>query len=124
MGTATARAFELAQPVYAPKITTYAEKVFKFIPGYEQQDLEGELLEVLWKCTMRYDPNNGGNFNTFFWRCAKNRTYSIERMSKALRRCAEWVQLDPDAFKLVCDRAIQEASAEEYAIANLTVLST
>lgn len=114
-------AFALAQPVYAPKIRTFSAKVWRFIPGYEQQDLEAELLEVLWKCTLAYHPDNGANFNTFFWRSAKNRTISIERHAKAQRRFAEWVHLDPDEFGLVCDRAISDYSAEEYAIANLSI---
>lgn len=118
---AAATDFECAQVAYAPKIRTYARKVWRFIPGYEQQDVEGELLEVLWKCTEKYNPDNGANFNTFFWRSAKNRTISIERHAKAMKRFAEWVQLDPDVFAFVVDQVIEDFSAEEYAIANLTV---
>lgn len=117
---AIATPFEAAQEMYAPKIRTFAEKMWRFIPGFEQQDLEGELLEVLWKCTLRYHPDNGGNFNTFFWRSAKNRTISIERQAKALKRCAEWVQLDPEIFVVEVDRILREFSAEDHAIANLT----
>ena len=105
--------------MYEPKIRTFAGKMWRFIPGYEQQDLENDLLEVLWRCTLHYHPDNGANFNTFFWRSAKNRTISIERHAKALRRFAEWVQLDPEAFSLVVDQVISDFSAEEYAIANL-----
>lgn len=117
----TATAFELAQPVYSPKIRTFSAKIWRFIPGFEQQDLEAELLEVLWKCTLTYHPDNGANFNTFFWRSAKNRAISIERHAKAQRRFAEWVNLDPDEFVATCDRVIHEFSAEQYAIANLTL---
>lgn len=110
----------MAQEMYAPKIRTFAKKTWRFIPGFEQQDLEGELLEVLWKCTLTYHPDNGGNFNTFFWRSAKNRAISIERQAKALKRCAEWVMLDPDVFTVVVDEILAEFSAEDFAIANLT----
>lgn len=117
----TATAFESAQTMYSPKIRTFAEKVWRFIPGFERQDLEGELLEVLWKCTLHYHPDNGANFNTFFWRCAKNRTTSIERQAKAVKRNVEWVRLEYEEFVTVCDSILREFSAEEYAIANLTV---
>lgn len=120
MRTAAATNFERAQVMYEPKINTFTAKVWKHIPGYEQQDLDGELLEVLWRCTERYHPDAGGNFNTFFWRSAKNRTISIERHAKALRRSAEWVRLDPDVFVLVVDEILSDFSAEDYAIANLT----
>lgn len=117
----SATAFELAQEMYEPKIATFAKKVWRFIPGFEQQDLEGELLEVLWVCTLRYNPDeSGATFNTFFWRCAKNRAISIERSAKAIRRYAEWVRLDPDEFVAVCDSLLSDFSAEEYALANLT----
>jgi DNA-directed RNA polymerase specialized sigma24 family protein len=116
MTAGTLTPFEQAVPVYRPKIRTFAKKVWKFIPGFEQQDLEGELLEVLWKCTLTYHPDNGANFNTLFWRSAKNRTITIERKAKAQKRSAEWVNLDPEDFVRVCDEILSEFSSEDYVI--------
>lgn len=121
MPAAAATPFDHARIMYAPKIRTFASKTFRFIPGYGQRDLEQELLEVLWKCTLTYHPDAGGNFNTFFWRSAKNRTISIERQSKAIKRSAEWVLLDTETLMSVIDGLFHDFSAEEYALANLSV---
>lgn len=106
--------------MYQQKIRTFAGKMWRFIPGYERSDLENDLLEVLWLCTLKYDPDNGANFNTFFWRSAKNRAISIERHAKAQKRFAEWVMLDPEEFALAVDRIISDFAAEDYALANLS----
>lgn len=119
----SATAFDMAQPVYAPKIRTFARKVTGFLAAaaYDLEDLENELLEVLWRCTLAYNPDNGANFNTLFWTSAKRRLISLERHAKAQKRFAEWVRLDPEAFAAVVDRIISEFSAEDHAIANLTI---
>lgn len=119
MPAAAVSNFTLALRMYEPKIRTYSAKMWRFIPGYDQPDLEQELLEVLWKCTEAYDPDNGAKFNTLFWRSAKNRTISIERQAKAVKRSIEWVLLDHDEFVAAVDDMIREFSAEDYAIALL-----
>lgn len=107
--------------MYSPKIATFARKTYYFIPGFEQQDLEAEMLEVLWKCVESYDPNRGAGFNTLFWRSARRRLISIKRHYAAKKRAAEWVMLDEEAFVSVCDEAISDFSAEEWALAIQTV---
>lgn len=113
----TATAFELAQTQYAKKIATFSKKTFRFIPGFEQDDLENEMLEVLWRCVNAYDPNKGAGFNTLFWRSAHNRLKTIRRHYSAKKRAAEWVLLDEEAFAAICDQIISDYSAEDWYLA-------
>jgi DNA-directed RNA polymerase specialized sigma24 family protein len=109
--------FEQAALAYSPKIATFSKKTFRYIPGFEQQDLEAEMLEVLWKCVNAYDPNQGAGFNTLFWRSAHRRLISIRRYYAAKKRAAEWVLLDEEEFVAVCDSVIHDYSAEEWVMA-------
>lgn len=116
-----ATAFEMAQDKYAPKIRTFAESAWRFLPGYGREDLEAEMLEVLWICTQGYHPDRGAQFSTYFWTAAKRRLISIRRFLGAKKRAAEWVHLDGDALAAAVDEILQEFSAEEYAIAFETI---
>lgn len=112
-----ATAFEMAQVKYAPKIRTFSENTWRYLPGYERQDLEADMLEVLWTCVQSYDPDRGARFSTFFWTAAKRRLISIRRHYGAQKRSAEWVHLDGDALAEMVDEIVTEASAEDYALA-------
>lgn len=113
--------FERAQLKYEPKIRTFSKTAWRFLPGYEQADLEAEMLEVLWLCVERYDPDRGAQFSTFFWTAAKRRLISIRRHFGAKKRAAEWVHLDGDALTAAVDEILQEFSADEYAEAFETI---
>jgi DNA-directed RNA polymerase specialized sigma24 family protein len=116
-----AQKFELAQAMYAPKIRTFSEKSFRFLPGYERQDLEADMLEVLWLCVQSYDPDKGARFSTLFWTAAKRRLISIRRRFGAQKRSAEWVILNGDELAAAIDSVISEFSAEDYAVAFLSL---
>lgn len=108
--------FELAQVEYQRKIKTFANKTYRMIPGYSSEDLQSEMLEVLWKCVNAYDPNRGAGFNTLFWRSAHNRLRSLHRFYASKKRAIEFVLLDEDEFTYVVDQMVSEFSAEDVFI--------
>lgn len=115
-------AWELAQDAFGQKIKTYARNSFYAIDGYSQEDVENELLEVLWKCVLTYDPNNGATFNTFAQRSFQNRIGSLIRFAGALKRKAEWVSLSDEAVSLAIEEANSVKSAEDQACLRMLVV--
>jgi DNA-directed RNA polymerase specialized sigma24 family protein len=126
----TAR-FPLVQPTYRPKIKSFARRNFHTIPGFEQQDLEAEILEVLWLACLKYDPDNGACFSTFFWTCAQRRFLDLNKAAGRKMRQGDYhrVWLDTDALSEVIDEFLsaassgvtEEPSAEDEALALIEV---
>lgn len=57
----------------------------------EVADLEAEMYEVLFKCVLKYNPDNGASFNTFIWQAIYNRFRSIMRYQNASKRAGKEV---------------------------------
>src|SRR5215218_9180629 len=89
--------FEQAQVAFKGTIRTFARNCVHQLPGFAQEDIEQELLMVLWLCVQKYDPNKGASFNTLFQGCARNKVISLVRSAQTQKRKALWVNLDAEA---------------------------
>lgn len=87
------------------------------------EDLHNEILEVLWLACMKYDPDNGACFKTFFWTCAKRRFLDLHKFASRQCRAGNYnrVWLDDSRFSDILDEFL-EGSAEDEALARMTVL--
>lgn len=65
--------FDEASARYRKVIAAFARRNFKAIPGFEQDDMLTEMLEVLWLCILKYDPDKGAKFDTYFYQSMRNR---------------------------------------------------
>ena len=108
--------WEAAQKMYGGKVRTFARNSFRQIPGAEQQDVEQELLVVLWECVMKYDPNRGACFNTYFQQSAKNKVISLIRHHQTKGRTGSVVSMSEDAVAFAVDEALSFTSAEDLAM--------
>lgn len=116
---------------FYPKIRTFARNLYRWVgytpEGFEKvsglnlEDLEQELLVVLWKCLETYDPAKGSAFNTYFQTAARNRLVLIGRHFRTKKRFSTWVSLDDEAVAQAIDEFLLEASSEDEAIAALAV---
>ena len=113
--------FELAEEMYRSKIKTFARGTYGTIPGFQCEDMEAEILEVLWLCVKNYDPNKGARFSTFFWTAAKHKLTHLYRLKDAKKRNAEVVYIDPDALINIIDGCYEIFSAEDWAVALMSV---
>lgn len=115
--------FELAQPAYTKRIKSYARKHFTSLPGSEAQDLEAELLEVLWLCCQSYDPNHGAIFNTYFWTAAENRFKDLHKAASRQKRSGDYerVWLEAESVRQTLSEMHLEESAEEEVLARFKV---
>lgn len=75
----------LAFRKYQKPIGTYCRLYHRWV-GMEVADLEAEMYEVLHKCVVRYNPDNGASFNVFLWQGIYNRFRSIMRYNSAGKR--------------------------------------
>lgn len=116
--------FERAQPVYVRRIKNYARKHYRALPGTDAKDLEQELTEVLWLACNAYDPDHGAIFNTFFWDCAKRRFLDLHKAASRQKRVGDYerVWLESESVREAVAEATEEGSAEEEALARMTVL--
>ena len=112
----SARNFELAQVAWKGKIRTYARNSFHGIPGFDADDVEQELLSVLWKCVQTYDPIKGATFNTYAQQSFRNRISDLKRSANQLKRKADLVSLDEESVQIAVDERIQVMSAEDAAM--------
>lgn len=87
---AYAKRFTAAQIAYQGKIRTFARQKFRLLPGFDKQDVESEILEVLWKACNVYDPNNGACFNTLFWTMAHNRVKDLHKAASRKMRVGDY----------------------------------
>lgn len=67
--------FELAHRQYKKDIRAWARGKWKILPGWEQSDLEAEIMAVLWKAVETYDPRHGSKFANYF-RTLRDRRYT------------------------------------------------
>lgn len=108
--------WEAAQLSYKGKVNTFARNSFRQIPGYTVEDVEQELLVVLYECVIHYDPNRGASFNTYFQGSAKNRIISLIRHFNTKSRKAIVTSLDVDAVAAAVDAHVSVTSAEDRAM--------
>ena len=76
---------ELALAKYRKPIHTYCY-LYHRQARMELSDLESEMYEVLYRCVMKYNPDNGATFNTFLWQSIYNRFRTILRTNSAEKR--------------------------------------
>ena len=93
--------FQAAQPIYDRRIRAFAQKSARLLPSVEPQDIENELLEVLWKACNSYDPDQGARFNTHFWNCAQRRVIDLHKAASAQKRIGDYerVWLEDEAIR-------------------------
>lgn len=115
--------FEQAQPVYKRRIRSFARKRFNHLPGMEAQDLEAELLEVLWLVCTSYDPDNGATFNTFFWTAAENRFKDLHKAASRQKRVGDYerVWLEAESVRQVLSETHLTPTVEDEVLAKINV---
>lgn len=114
--------WEHAQRSYGGKVRTFARNARGRIRDYEQNDIEQELLIVLWECVRTYDPDRGGaSFNTFFQRSAKNRVITLMRAASTKSRTAVLMSMTDEAVQSAVEDILTAPAAERAAIARLEV---
>lgn len=118
---ATATRWDQAVKQYKGKIRTAAWNASYKIPFYDPEDLEQELLVVLWESIDLYDPNRGSTFNTFFWMRAKQKIGMLIRHAETKRRKAELVSLSIEGVEAAVNEALVFASAEDAALAHILI---
>ena len=101
---------------YRGKVRTFARNSYRQIPGHTVEDLEQEILMVLWKCTTNYDPNRGASFNTLFQGSAKNRIISLIRHHSTKGRTGVTISLAEEAVSRAVDEFLASDSAEDRAL--------
>jgi RNA polymerase sigma factor (sigma-70 family) len=115
--------WHIAQREYGKKVKTFARNSAYAVPGYEEADMEQELLVVLWECVANYDPGQGARFNTYFQTSAKNRIVSLIRRYKTLSRTADVQSLDVEAVSFAVDEVFAKGySAEDTALLRMEVV--
>jgi RNA polymerase sigma factor (sigma-70 family) len=105
--------WQLAYRRYKGTIRTFARSFYGQITGYATEDIEQELMEVLWRCVENYNPDRGASFNTLFQGSARNRCITLVRTSNTKSRTGINVPLDDEAVALAVDEMFQEQSTEE-----------
>lgn len=100
-----------------------ARQRFRSIPGFDQDDMESQLWEVLWLACVRYDPNNGANFNSFFNLLVNNRMRDLVRHAfRDVRQANTFCErLDVEEVRQAVESMSNEASAEDSFFAGVTV---
>lgn len=114
-----AERWELAQREYAGKVRTFARNSYRQITGYTQEDVEQELLVVLWQTVLAYDPDKGATFNTLFQTNAKNKVIGLIRMANTKSRRAIVHSIDEDAMRAAVESFFATGGAEDSVMARL-----
>lgn len=114
--------WELAQKRYRKTIRTFARNFVNQLPGFDIEDVEQELLMMLWKCVNNYDPNRGASFNTLFQGTALRRCISLVRTANTKGRKGVTVSLDVEAIGQAVNDYFSEDSAEDNALRRLQVV--
>lgn len=109
--------FELARKMKAKKLKTYARNSFFHIPDFTVEDMEQELLTVLYTAVQLYDPTRGRTFDTFLQMLWRNKIGSLRRATSAIKRTAELVSLDVEAVQVALDARKSVPSAEDEVMA-------
>lgn len=118
---ATVVDFDEAQREYAGKIRTFAYNSYRQLPGYTREDVEQELLVVLWKTCLSYDPNRGASFNTRFQGNARNHIITLIRRANTQSRKAAISSLSEAAVVAAVESIARSMSAEDQAILRMDV---
>lgn len=120
---AEAERFEMAMPAYSKKIKTFSRIHGKEVPGYDHQDLEVELQEILWLVCAVYDPDKGATFNTLFWQSANNRLKDLKKAAFRHKRAANLstYSLDVEAVRWTVEQMNLHPSSEDEILARVTV---
>lgn len=84
----TVSSFEDALQQYRGTIHTFALNTVRQCPSFDVEDVEQELLVVLWRCVERYDASKGASFNTLFQGCARNKCITLARTAQTQSRQA------------------------------------
>lgn len=115
--------FELAQHSLNHKISKFAQKRYRYLPGVDACEIEQELLEVLWLCVQSYDPDNGAKFNTYFWTCANRRFLDLHKTASRKKRVGDYERISLDEVTDIdWIKMTHEFPAEDEALANINVI--
>jgi DNA-directed RNA polymerase specialized sigma24 family protein len=108
--------FEAAAIEYRGTIRTFARNCVRQLPSTEIEDVEQELLTVLWKCVQNYDPDRGASFSTLFQGSARNKIIGLVRHNNTLKRKGEYLltSLDAEDVSAAIEGLRSEASAEDW----------
>lgn len=106
-----------------PMVVAMARQTFGSIPDMRVEDLEQEFYEVLFLACLKYDPNKGAKFTTFFRDLIRNRIGHLRQYAFAQKRQSNlWVEtLSDEAVAWAVEEATAAASAEEDVMALITV---
>jgi RNA polymerase sigma factor (sigma-70 family) len=69
-----------------------------YIPGYDPEDVEQELLILLDQTAKQFKPQKGAQFRTFYLSCAKNRINELRTYEAADKRAVQHNLISLDAF--------------------------
>jgi len=108
--------FDLALVKYRKTIKTYARNSYYVVPDFAPEDMEQELLAVLWFVVQSYDPTKGALFNSYMQQCFRNKISTLRRETRAQKRTAEIVSLDVEAVQNAIDARRTLPSAEDTAV--------
>lgn len=108
--------WEATQRLYGRKCNTFARNCYYGLPGFDVEDVEQEMLIVLWRCVRNYDPNKGASFNSFFQQCAKFRVRDLLRQANTKGRKAEIVYLNEEDLQFAIEAYLSVDSAEVVAL--------
>lgn len=108
--------WEATYQAYYGKVRTFARNSYRQVPYTSQEDIEQELLVVLWECVVNYDPNRGACFNTYFQQSAKNKVISLIRHHETKGRSGQVVSMSEEAVEFAVNDTIAMTSAEDLAM--------
>ncbi len=110
--------------MFQKQIKGFAQLRLRSLPGVDACEIEQELMEVLWRCTLTYNPDHGAKFSTYFWTLAERRWIDLHRAASRKMRVGdyyrEWLEAE-DVRDEVMD-AILTPTAEDEALANIRVI--
>ena len=106
--------FEAAVSEHMGSIRTFARNSVRQLPHMSNEDIEQELLVVLWKCVRKYDPDRGASFKTLFQGCARNQVISLIRSANVKSRKGITVSLDDEDVAAAIQGIKAEGSAEDW----------
>jgi len=111
--------FEASVVEYRGTIRTFARNSVRQLPSMDIEDIEQELLMVLWKCVQNYDPSRGASFNTLFQGSAKNKIIGLIRHYSTKKRNGDYLltSINTDEMSAVIESMHKDGSAEDWYLA-------
>lgn len=87
------------------------------------EDLQQEFFEVLFIACVKYDPNRGAKFTTFFRDLIRNRIGHLQQYAWAQKRQSDlWTEtLSDDAVAWAVEEATASPSAEDDVMTLMTI---